>query len=61
MHREELINLSKARVSHAEVCLREAESDYDDFYIVSRDEAISQLDKAKIIVEQIKLYLNKQY
>lgn len=132
MHREELIDLSKARISHAEVCLREANvllkaneykgvanrayyaafhalravlildefdskkhsgiiakfreyylktelfskeisdsisslfrvrsaSDYDDFYIVSKDEAIFQLDKANMIVEQVKSYLNKQY
>ena len=36
-------------------------SDYDDFYIVSKDEAKSQVEKAKEIVEKIELYLSKQY
>lgn len=36
-------------------------SDYDDFYIVSKADAKAQLDKAKVIVEQIKAYLSKQY
>ena len=36
-------------------------SDYDDFYIVSKEEAKSQLEKAKVILEQVKLYLSKQY
>ena len=36
-------------------------SDYDDFYIISKDEAKSQLEKAKEIVGKIELYLSKQY
>ena len=36
-------------------------SDYDDFYIVSKEEAKSQLEKAKMIVRQVELYLSKQY
>lgn len=35
--------------------------DYDDFYIVSKEEARSQLEKAKVISEQVKEYLSKQY
>ena len=131
MLKEELINLSKARLSHAEDCLREAKllleanefkgaanrayyaafhslravlildefdskkhsgiiakfrenylktelfskeisdyisslfrvrsaSDYDDFYIISKDEAKSQVEKAEIILEQIKLFLDNR-
>ena len=132
MLNEDLLNISKARLSHAEDCLREAKvlldaneykgaanrayytafhsmravlvldefdskkhsgiiakfrenylktelfnkeisdyisslfrirsaSDYDDFYIVSKNDAKSQLEKAQIIFEQVKLYLNKYY
>ncbi|MCR5636555.1 MAG: HEPN domain-containing protein [Clostridiales bacterium] len=34
-------------------------SDYDDFYIVSKDEAERQLKNASMIVETIKQYLSK--
>ena len=132
MLNEDLINLSKARITHAEDCLREAHllldgneykgatnrsyyaafhslravlilddfdskkhsgiiakfrenylkteifskeisdyisslfrvrtaSDYDDFFIVSKEESIEQLEKAEKIVEQIKAYLNTKY
>ena len=132
MLNEDLINLSKARISHAEDCLREAHllldgneykgtanrayyaafhslravlilddfdskkhsgiiakfrenylkteifskeisdyisslfrvrtaSDYDDFFIVSKEDSISQLEKAEIIVAQIKTYLETKY
>ncbi|MBQ6885461.1 MAG: HEPN domain-containing protein [Clostridia bacterium] len=129
---EDLINLSKARIAHAEDCLREAQllldgdeykgtanrayyaafhalravlildefdskkhsgiiakfrenylktelfnkdvsdyisslfrvrtaSDYDDFYIISKEESIEQLKKAEKIVEQIQEYLRTKY
>lgn len=129
---EDLINLSKARIAHAEDCLREAKilldsneykgatnrayyaafhslravlildefdskkhsgiiakfrenylktelfnkeisdfisslfrvrtaSDYDDFFIVSKDDAIGQIDKAEKILNQIKVYLLTKY
>ena len=132
MHSEEIISISKARVSHAEDCLREAKlllqgneykgaanrayyaafhslravlildgfdskkhsgiiakfrenylktdlfgrefsdyisslfrvrssSDYDDFYVISKDEAKLQVEKSEIILTQIKTYLNTQY
>lgn len=132
MLNEDLINLSKVRIAHAEDCLREAQllldgneykgaanrayyaafhslravlildefdskkhsgiiakfrenylktkffnkeisdyisslfrvrtaSDYDDFYIVSKDESIEQLKKAEKIVKQIKEYLKTKY
>ena len=132
MLKEDLINISKARMAHAEECLREAElllradeykgaanrayyaafhslravlildefdskkhsgiiarfgekylkteifdkhiseyitslfrirtaSDYDDFYIISKEEAKSQFEKAKETVGQIELYLSKRY
>lgn len=37
--------------------LRE-KSDYDDFYIASREQAIIQAETAKIIVEAVKTYLD---
>ena len=37
--------------------LRE-KADYDDFYLVARDEAIQQLDKAKKICQTIELHIN---
>ena len=36
-------------------------SDYDDFYIISKEEAKAQLENAKAIIEQVKLYLSKKY
>ena len=36
-------------------------SDYDDFFIVSKEDSISQLEKAEIIVVQIKTYLETKY
>ncbi len=36
-------------------------SDYDDFYVVSKDEAISQVEKAEKIITQIKKYLSNKY
>jgi len=35
-------------------------SDYDDFYIISKDEAKSQVEKAEVILEKVKLFLSKQ-
>lgn len=132
MLKEDLINISKARIAHAKECLREAEllldadeykgatnrayyaafhslravlildeldskkhsgiiakfgekylkteifdkqiseyitslfrirtaSDYDDFYIVSKEEAKSQFEKAKMIMRKVELYLSQQY
>ena len=132
MLNEDLINLSKARIAHAEDCLRESKilldsneykgatnrayyaafyslravlildefdskkhsgiiakfrenylktelfnkeisdfisslfrvrtaSDYDDFFIVSKDDAIGQIDKAEKILNQIKVYLLTKY
>lgn len=36
-------------------------SDYDDFFIVSKDDAIGQIDKAEKILNQIKVYLLTKY
>ena len=36
-------------------------SDYDDFYVISKDEAKLQVEKSEIILTQIKTYLNTQY
>ena len=33
------------------------ESDYDDFYIASRDEAMEQIETAEIVLQSIKEYL----
>ncbi|MCR4720484.1 MAG: HEPN domain-containing protein [Lachnospiraceae bacterium] len=37
--------------------LRE-KADYDDFYIVSKDDASKQIEKATIVIEQVEQYLN---
>ena len=37
--------------------LRE-KADYDDFYLVARDEAVQQFDKAKKICQTIELHIN---
>ena len=37
--------------------LRE-KADYDDFYLVAKDEAIKQLDIAEILIKEIETYLN---
>lgn len=34
------------------------ESDYDDFYIASREEAETQIETAELVVQKIKEYLN---
>ena len=36
-------------------------SDYDDFFIVSKEESAEQLEKAERIVAQIKSYLKTKY
>jgi len=36
-------------------------SDYDDFFIVSKEDSVSQLEKAEKIVSQIKSYLKTKY
>ncbi len=36
-------------------------SDYHDFYLVSKGEAILQFEKAKLFVSTIKLHLNKKF
>jgi len=36
-------------------------SDYDDFYVVSKNEASSQVEKAEQIILQIKIYLGNKY
>ena len=36
-------------------------SDYDDFFIVSKEESVEQLEKAEKIVTQIKSYLKTKY
>lgn len=35
-------------------------SDYDDFYIASKEETIEQLDYAKTVIYEIEKYLNKE-
>lgn len=36
-------------------------SDYDDFYIVSKEEVIEQLNNAKFFVSQVEVFLNNRY
>ena len=40
--------------------LRE-KADYDDFYLVSQDEAVSQIEKARQVITEIEKYLITQY
>lgn len=35
-------------------------SDYDDFYIASKEETIEQLEYAKEVICEVQKYLNKQ-
>lgn len=37
-----------------------SDSDYDDFFIITEDEAIEALDKAEVFVSEIKNFLIKQ-
>lgn len=37
------------------------DSDYEDFYITSREEAAEQLANAQLFVEQVENYLTEQY
>ncbi len=37
------------------------ESDYDDFFIASEQEAKEQMETAELIVDAVKMYLNKEY
>lgn len=36
-------------------------SDYDDFYIVSKDEVCEQLENAKVFVSEVEKFLKTQY
>ena len=36
-------------------------SDYDDFYIISKEEVYEQLQNAKIFISEVEKYLNTQY
>ncbi len=34
--------------------------DYDDFYVIERDEVLAQLETAKIVISAVKLYLENK-
>ena len=36
-------------------------SDYDDFYIISKEEVSEQLENAKIFISEVEKYLNTKY
>ena len=36
-------------------------SDYDDFYVISKEEVAEQLEKAKIFVQSVEEYLMREY
>jgi len=38
-----------------------SQSDYNDFYLISKDEVVAQLENAKLFVETIEKHLNEQY
>ncbi len=36
-------------------------SDYDDFYVVAKNDAVAQFEKAKRILSAVEKYLSEQY
>lgn len=46
-----LINAERVRV----------ESDYNDFYVASKDETLNQIENAKLFIEGIEKYIKKNY
>lgn len=54
----ERIDRSMAKIIKESSYLRE-KSDYDDFYIVSREEAQNQLENAKIFVQKIQEFMQE--
>ena len=36
-------------------------SDYNDFYVISKDEVVSQIEKAQFFIDAVKEYLSSQY
>ena len=51
-------NISK--ILDASFRLRE-KADYEDFYIVSKESAEEQLERAKTLIEEIRKYLNQRW
>ncbi len=46
-----LINAEKVRV----------ESDYNDFYVASKDDTLKQIENAKLFIEEVEKYLKEHY
>ena len=58
--KEEIFEREISKVIDSAYRLRE-KADYKDFYIVSRDEAIGQIEKAQQVIGEIKPYLNAKW
>lgn len=58
--KEEIFDREISKVIDFAYRLRE-KADYKDFYIVSRDEAIGQIEKAQQVIGVIKPYLNAKW
>lgn len=56
--KSEIIDRGMAKIIKESSYLRE-KSDYDDFYIASKDEAAKQLEKAKEFVLAVQEYMNR--
>ena len=52
------INLQGKRIGRLKT-MRE-DCDYDDFYVIERDEVLEQLRTADMVINAVKQYLNKQ-
>ena len=58
MLNDDLLNLSDAISSLFRIC---SASDYDDFYVIAKQDAVQQLENAKNIVELISSYLRNRH
>lgn len=58
--KEEIFDREISKVIDSAYRLRE-KADYKDFYIVSKDEAIGQIEKAQRVIGVIKPYLNTKW
>ena len=58
--KEGIFDKSISKILDASFRLRE-KADYEDFYIVSKESAEEQLERAKILIEEIRKYLNQKW
>ena len=58
--KEGIFDKSISKILDASFRLRE-KADYEDFYIVSKESAEEQLERAKILIEEIRKYLSQRW